>query len=197
MTVSCGQHIHRSTRIQGGREDRGRGTCGWTAKNQTMIHQQHVRSTRWFGDICCCCGSSPVILPAGARIYLAYDTIVMDFSSSRPFHCFLSSIYSNPLQTRSTSYSQYYKLVQYHTVPLGSNLSLLRALSDSFDLSHSHARSRRRVSVRRGEAPLVQGVFLFRLIGCDVPFRALLCVGISLANLGLYCNARFSLFRTL
>ena len=97
-----------------------------------MIQQQHVRGTRWFGNYCCCCCSSPAILPAVSQIYLAYDTIVMGFLSSRPFHCFLSSIYTTPLHTRPTSYWQYYELIYYHTIPLGSNLSLLRSLSASF-----------------------------------------------------------------
>ena len=50
-----------------------------------VIQQLCVRGTRCFGDYSsrCCC-SNPAILPAGTRMYLAYDTIVMEFSSSRP-----------------------------------------------------------------------------------------------------------------
>ena len=71
-----------------------------------MKQQQYVRGTRLCGDYCCrCCCSSPAILPAGrTRMYLACDTIIMDFASSRSFHCFVSSINANPLHTRSTSY---------------------------------------------------------------------------------------------
>ena len=71
-----------------------------------IMIQQYVRGNRWFGDYCCCCCTSPAILPTGTRMCLAYDTIIMDSSSSRPFHCFLLSIYTNPLHTRSTSYLQ-------------------------------------------------------------------------------------------
>ena len=80
-----------------------------------MIQQQCVRGTRWFGDYCCCCCSSPAILPAGTSIYLEYDTIIMDFSSSRTFYCFLPSTYTNPLHARSTSYLHYYRLIKYYT----------------------------------------------------------------------------------
>ena len=69
-----------------------------------MIQHHYLRGTRWFCDYCCCC-SSPAVLPAGTRIYLAYDTIIMDFASSRPFHCFFPSMYTDPLHTRSTSYT--------------------------------------------------------------------------------------------
>ena len=77
--------------MQGRREERGPGTYGWL---KMMMRQQYVRGTRWFGDYCCsCCCSSPAILPAGTRrMYLAYDTIIMDFLSCfRPFHCFLQA----------------------------------------------------------------------------------------------------------
>ena len=78
--------------------------------------------------------SSPVILPTGTHMYLAYDTIIMESSSSRRFHCFLPPIYTNtnPLHTRSTSYLQCFDLIENHTVPLGSQLSFLRSLSASF-----------------------------------------------------------------
>ena len=82
-----------------------------------MIQQQYVRGTRWFGDYCYCCCCSLALLPAGTRIYLTYDTMIMDFSSPRPFHCFLPSIYTNPLHTRSTSYLQYYENIENHTTP--------------------------------------------------------------------------------
>ena len=72
------------------------------------------------------------LTPAGTRMYLAFDTIIItDFASSRPFHCFLPSIYTNPLHTR-TSYLQQHALINYCIVPLGSNLSFLQSLSDSF-----------------------------------------------------------------
>ena len=37
-------------------------------------------------------------------------------------------MYTNPLHTRSTSYLQHYDLIEFHTAPLGSNLSLLQSL---------------------------------------------------------------------
>ena len=49
--------------------------------------------------------------PVLVHMYLAHDAIIMDFSFFRPFHCFLPSIYTNPVHTRSTSYLQYYELI--------------------------------------------------------------------------------------
>ena len=146
-----------------GEERRGRRTYGWTANNDdtVAIHSRYVVVWRLL------LLSSTAILPAGARLYLAYDTVIMDFSSTRPFLCFLPSIYANPLHTRSASYLQYYELIEYHTVPLGSNLSLLQSLSASFTTCLTDMRgTARRASSRRGEAPLYTYVMFYRF-GAD------------------------------
>ena len=60
-----------------------------------------------FGDnCCCCCCGRTAILPVDTRMYLACDTIIMDFSSSRPVRCFVPSLYTNLYNRSITSYFQ-------------------------------------------------------------------------------------------
>ena len=132
--VPRGQYIHTSTRIQGRGEERREVQVHVGGLLKMMIQQQYVRGTRWIGDYFFCSYSCPAIPTAGTRMHLACDTIIMDFSSSRPFHCFPPSVYASPFHNRSNSYLQHYGLVFYHIVSLGSNLSLLRSLSALFTI---------------------------------------------------------------
>ena len=85
-----------------------------------MIQLQYVRGTRWFGNCCCyCCCSSPAILPAGTRMYLTYDTIIMDFSPSHVPLLSPLNIYNSPPHPLHLILAILW--TDYHTVPLGSS----------------------------------------------------------------------------
>ena len=79
---------------------------------KTVIQQQYLRGKCGLAIITAAALVVVVLLPAGTRMCLTYETIIMDFSSSRPFLCFsLLNICENSLNNRSTSYLQFYELI--------------------------------------------------------------------------------------